>query len=53
MSKVEIIITTPTQALKAFGTVWHRTEAGNTEITPSIGFGSPSELFTAIADKRL
>lgn len=53
MSKVEIVITTPAQALKGFASVWVRVEAGTTDITPSIGFGSPSELFTAITDKRL
>lgn len=53
MSKVEIIITTPAQALKDAATVWRRAEAGAEDITPSIGFGSPSELFTAITDKRL
>jgi predicted transcriptional regulator len=53
MSKVEIVITTPAQALKDFATVWQRAEAGEQNITPSIGFGSPSELFAAITDKRL
>jgi predicted transcriptional regulator len=52
MSKVEITITTPAQALKDAATVWRRAEAGE-QVTPSIGFGSPSELFTAITDKRL
>jgi predicted transcriptional regulator len=53
MSKVEITITTPAQALKDAATVWQRAEAGGEDIVPSIGFGSPSELFAAITDRRL
>jgi predicted transcriptional regulator len=53
MSKVEIVITTPAQALKDFANVWRQVEADEENIMPSIGFGSPSELFTAITDKRL
>jgi len=53
MNKVEIIITTPTQALKDVAEVWRRAQASDRDITPTIGFGSPSELFTAITDKRL
>ena len=48
-----ITITTPAQALKDAASVWRRAETGEREITPSIGFGSPSELFAAITDKRL
>lgn len=53
MSKVEIIITTPAQALKDASSAWKQASAGATDIVPNIGFGSPSELFTAITDKRL
>jgi predicted transcriptional regulator len=53
MSKVEITITTPAQALKDTVSVWRRAEAGDEDIVPSIGFGSPSELFAAITDRRL
>lgn len=52
MNKVEIIITTPEQALRDLADIWRKTEQGES-ITPSIGFGSPSELFAAITDKRL
>ena len=53
MSKVEITITTPAQALKDAASVWRRVEAGDEGIVPTIGFGSPSELFAAITDRRL
>lgn len=53
MSHVEITITTPAQALKDAASVWRRAEAGGEDIMPSIGFGSPSELFAAITDRRL
>lgn len=53
MSKVEIIITTPAQALKDAAAAWQLAQAGDKEITATIGFGSPSELFAAITDKRL
>ena len=52
MNKVEIIITTPEQAVRDFAAIWQKAERGES-ITPSIGFGSPSELFAAITDKRL
>ncbi len=52
MNRVEIVITTPEQALQDFAHTWRKAEAGEA-ITPSIGFGSPSELFAAITDKRL
>lgn len=52
MNRIEIIITTPAQALKDFARAWEQTEQG-TAGTPSIGFGSPSELFSVITDKRL
>lgn len=53
MNKVEIIISTPTDALRELADVWRRVEAGDPGLTPTIGFGSPSELFAAITDKRL
>lgn len=53
MNKVEITITTPAQALKDAASVWRRVEAGDEGIVPSIGFGSPSDLFAAITDRRL
>jgi predicted transcriptional regulator len=53
MSKVEITISTPAQALKDAASVWQRVEAGDEGIVPTIGFGSPSELFAAITDRRL
>jgi predicted transcriptional regulator len=53
MSKVEITITTPAQALKDAASIWRRAEAGGEDIVLSIGFGSPSELFAAITDRRL
>lgn len=53
MSKVEISITTPAQALKDAASVWRRAEVGGEDIVPTIGFGSPSELFAAITDRRL
>lgn len=53
MSKVEITITSPVQALKDAASVWRRAEAGAKDIVPTIGFGSPSELFAAITDRRL
>lgn len=53
MSKVEITITTPAQALKDATSLWRRAEAGDQDIVPTIGFGSPSELFAAITDRRL
>lgn len=53
MSKVELVLSTPAQALKGVAATWHRMEAGDTNLVPTIGFGSPSELFTAITDKRL
>jgi len=52
MNRVEIVITTPEQALQDFANTWCKAEAG-VAITPSIGFCSPSELFAAITDKRL
>jgi predicted transcriptional regulator len=52
MNKVEIIITTPEQALRDFAAIWPNAEQGEKTV-PSIGFGSPSELFAAITDKRL
>ncbi|MBI4741570.1 MAG: hypothetical protein HY777_08525 [Betaproteobacteria bacterium] len=52
MNKVEIIVTTPEQAVRDFTAIWQKAEQGE-NITPSIGFGSPSELFAAITDKRL
>ncbi|MFA7240164.1 MAG: hypothetical protein WC091_08630 [Sulfuricellaceae bacterium] len=51
-NKVEIVITTPEQALQDFADIWCKAEAG-AAIVPSIGFGSPSELFAALTDKRL
>ncbi len=53
MNKIEITLTTPAQALKDAASVWQRAEAGDKNIVPSIGFGSPSELFAAITDRRL
>lgn len=53
MSKVEITITTPAQALKDAASVWRRAATGGEDIVPSIGFGSPSELFATITDRRL
>ncbi|HRK78276.1 MAG TPA: hypothetical protein PLQ95_07030 [Thiobacillus sp.] len=50
MSKVEITITTPAQALKDAASVWRRIEAGGENIVPIISFGSPSELFAATTD---
>lgn len=52
MNRIEIVITSPAQALKDFAGAWERAERGE-EVIPSIGFGSPSELFAAITDKRL
>lgn len=53
MNKVEITITTPEQALKDAASTWKRAASGASDIIPSIGFDSPSELFAAITDKRL
>jgi predicted transcriptional regulator len=52
MKKIEIVITTPAQAVDAFKKTWRRAEAGET-VTPMLGFGSPAELYSAITDKRL
>lgn len=52
MNRVEIVITTPEQAFQDFADTWRKVEAGDA-VTPSIGFGTPSELFAAITDKRL
>lgn len=52
MNKIEIVITTPTQALRDFAGALEQAERGEVVI-PSIGFGSPSELFAVITDKRL
>ena len=53
MSKVEITITTPARALKDAASVWRRIEASDETIVSTISFGSPSELFAAITDRRL
>ncbi|MDD5364857.1 MAG: hypothetical protein PHR30_05910 [Gallionellaceae bacterium] len=52
MSKVEITITTPAKALKDAASAWRGAESGE-DITSTIGFGSPLELFAAITDRRL
>lgn len=52
MRKIEIIITSAAQTLKDFKKTWRRAEAGEA-VTPSLGFGSPAELYSAITDKRL
>ena len=52
MKRIEIIITTPEQALEDFAQAWKQAERGEMA-TPTIGFGSPSELFSVITDRRL
>ena len=52
MKKIEIVITTPTQAVDTFKETWRRAAAGEA-VTPTLGFGSPAELYSAITDKRL
>ncbi len=52
MKKIEIVITTAAEAIDDFKKAWQRAEAGES-ITPTLGFGSPAELYSAITDKRL
>jgi predicted transcriptional regulator len=52
MKKIEIVITTPAQAVDAFKQTWRRAETGES-VTPVLAFSSPAELYSAITDKRL
>jgi len=52
MRKIEVVITTPAQAIDDFKKTWRKAESGKA-VTPTLGFGSPAELYSAITDKRL
>jgi len=52
MKKIEIVITSAAQAVADFKKTWRQAAAGES-VTPTLGFGSPAELYSAITDKRL
>jgi predicted transcriptional regulator len=52
MKRIEISVLKPDAALRAFAETWHAAEAGR-EVTPRVAFGSLSELFAAITERRL
>ena len=52
MKKIEIVITTPGRAVDDFKDTWRKAEQDES-LTPTLGFGSPAELYSAITDKRL
>jgi len=53
MNQIEITVMKPQAALESFAATWRRTEAGETDITPQLAFGSLRDLFSALTEKRL